>query len=183
MANVDIRHIPYKGVVASVPDLLGGRVTMAFTPIPQILPLVREGKVRALAVTSLKRSPTIPEVPTVDESGIRGYEVTLWGGLVAPTGTPATIIGKLHLETVRVLAQADLRVKFAELGLDTIGNSPDEFTAVIKSESPKWAKVIKEAGIKPDWGALLRATASRRSNFATGAKKMMSAVTQPIEMI
>jgi tripartite-type tricarboxylate transporter receptor subunit TctC len=150
MANVDIRHIPYKGVVAAVPDLLGGRVTMAFAPIAQILPLVRQGKVRALAVTSLKRSPTIPEVPTVDESGIRGYEVTLWGGLVAPTGTQSTIVRKLHLETVRVLAQADMRAKFAELGLETIGNSPDEFAAIIKSEIPKWAKVINEAGIKPD---------------------------------
>jgi tripartite-type tricarboxylate transporter receptor subunit TctC len=150
MANVDIRHIPYKGVVAAVPDLLGGRVTMAFAPIPSVLPLVREGKVRALAVTSLRRSPTIPEVPTVDESGIRGYEVTLWGGLVAPTGTPATIVRKLHLETVRVLAQSDVRAKFTELGLETIGNSPDELAAIIKSEIPIWAKVIKEAGIKPD---------------------------------
>jgi tripartite-type tricarboxylate transporter receptor subunit TctC len=150
MAGVDIRHIPYKGVVAAIPDLLGGRVTMMFIPIPSILPLVREGKLRALAVTSLKRSPATPELPTVDESGIRGYEVTLWGGLLAPAGTPATVIRKVYLETVKALAQADLRAKFADLGLETVGNSPDEFAAAIKSEIPQWAKVIKESGIKPD---------------------------------
>ena len=108
------------------------------------------GKLRALAVTSLRRSPATPELPTVDESGVRGYEVTLWGGLLAPAGTPATIVRKLHLETVKALAQADVRAKFADLGLETIGNSPDEFAAAIKSEIPKWAKVIKESGIKPD---------------------------------
>ncbi len=150
MAGVDIRHIPYKGGVAAIPDLLGGRVTMMFIPIPVVLPLVREGKLRALAVTSLKRSPAIPELPTVNESGVRGFEVTLWGGLVAPAGTPVTIVRKLHLETVKALAQADVRAKFADLGLETVGNSPDEFVAAIKSEIPQWAKVIKESGIKPD---------------------------------
>jgi len=150
MAGVDIRHIPYKGGVAAIPDLLGGRVTMMFIPIPVVLPLVREGKLRALAVTSLKRSPAIPELPTVDESGVRGYEVTLWGGLLAPAGTLATIVRKLHLETVKALAQTDVRAKFADLGLETIGNSPDEFAAAIKSEIPQWAKVIKESGMKPD---------------------------------
>jgi tripartite-type tricarboxylate transporter receptor subunit TctC len=150
MAGVDIRHIPYKGVVAAIPDLLGGRVTMMFSPVAVALPLVREGKLRALAVTSLRRSPATPELPTVDESGVRGYEVTLWGGLLAPAGTPATIVRKLHLEIVKALAQADVRAKFADLGLETIGNSPDEFAAAIKSEIPQWAKVIKESGIKPD---------------------------------
>jgi tripartite-type tricarboxylate transporter receptor subunit TctC len=150
MAGIDIRHIPYKGVVAAIPDLVGGRVTMMFSPIAVVLPLVRDGKLRALAVTSLKRSPALPELPTVDESGVRGFEATLWGGLLAPTGTPATIVRKLHLETAKALAQPDVRAKFADLGLDTIGNSPDEFAAVIKSEIPQWAKVINESGIKPD---------------------------------
>ena len=150
MAGIDIRHIPYKGVVAAIPDLVGGRVTMMFSPIAVVLPLVRDGKLRALAVTSLKRSPALPELPTVDESGVRGFEATLWGGLLAPTGTPATIVRKLHLETAKALAQPDVRAKFADLGLETIGNSPDEFAAVIKSEIPQWAKVINESGIKPD---------------------------------
>jgi tripartite-type tricarboxylate transporter receptor subunit TctC len=150
MARIDIREVPYKGVVAAIPDVLSGRVTMMLGPILVVLPLVREGKLRALAVTSLKRSPALPELPTVDESGVRGFEVTLWGGLLAPAGTPATIVRKLHLETVKALAQPDVRAKFADLGLETIGNSPDEFAAAIKSEIPQWAKVIKESGIKPD---------------------------------
>ena len=150
MARIDLREIPYKGVVAAIPDLLGGRVTMMFGPIPVVLPLVREGKLRALAVTSLKRSPALPELPTVDESGVRGFEVTLWGGLLAPAGTPATILRKLHLETVNALAQPDVRAKFADLGLEGLGNSPDEFAAVIKSEIPRWARLIKESGIKPE---------------------------------
>ena len=150
MARIDIREVPYKGVVAAIPDLLGGRVTMMFGPIPVVLPLVREGKLRALAVTSLKRSPALPELPTVDESGVRGFEVTLWGGLLAPAGTPATILRKLHLETVNALAQPDVRAKFADLGLETIGNSPDEFAAAVKSEIPRWARLIKESGIKPE---------------------------------
>ena len=150
MTGLDTRHIPYKGVVAAIPDLLAGRVTMIFAPISIVLPAVREGKLRALAVTSLKRSSTTPEVPTVDESGVPGFEATLWAGLVAPAGTPATIVRKLHAETVKALAQRDLRAKFVELGMEVIGNSPDEFAAVIKSEIPKWAKLVREAGIKPD---------------------------------
>jgi len=106
---------------------------------------VREGKLRALAVTSLKRLPALPELPTIDDSGIPGFEVALWAGLLPPAGTTTTILRKLHLETVKALALTDLRAKFADLGVEGIGNSPD---AVIKSEIPKWAKVIKEAGIK-----------------------------------
>jgi tripartite-type tricarboxylate transporter receptor subunit TctC len=147
---VDIRHIPYKGVVAAIPDLLGGRVTMMFSPIPVVLPLVREGRLRALAVTSSERSSAAPELPTVAESGYPGFEATNWYGLVAPAMTPAPIIRRLHLETVKALALPELRGKLAELGLETIGNSPDEFASVIKAEIPKWAKVIKESGIKPD---------------------------------
>jgi tripartite-type tricarboxylate transporter receptor subunit TctC len=150
MAGIDIREIPYKGVPLAMPDLLGGRITMVFSPIAIVLPGVREGKLRALAVTSLKRTPALPEVPTVDESGVRGFEVAFWGGLLAPAGTPATIVDKLHSETVKAMAQPDLRAKFADLGLEVIGTSPDEFAAVIKSEIPRWAKVIKESGIKPD---------------------------------
>jgi tripartite-type tricarboxylate transporter receptor subunit TctC len=149
-AGLDIRHIPYKGVAAAFPDLLGGRVTMMFGPIALVLPMVREGKLRALAVASLKRSSAVPEVPTIAESGYAGFEVTVWYGLLAPARTPAAIIRKLHLETVKALALPDLRTKFTDLGLEEIGNSPAEFAAAIKSEIPKWAKVIKDAGIKPD---------------------------------
>jgi len=150
VAGLDVRHIPYKGVMAAIPDLLGGRVTMIFSPPLVALPLAREGKLRALAVTSLRRSSAAPELPTIAESGYPGFEVTSWYGLLAPARTPATIIRKLHLATGTALGLPDLRAKLTDLGLEAIGNSPDEFAAVIKSEIPKWAKVIKAAGIKPD---------------------------------
>ena len=149
-AGLDIRHIPYKGVPLAIPDLLAGRITMMFSTIVVVLPLVREGRLRALAVTSLRRSSAAPELPTIDESGFSGFDYTSWSGLLSPVGTPATIVRKLHLETVKALAQPDLRAKFADLGVEGMGNSPDEFAAAIKSEIPKWAKVIKDAGIKPD---------------------------------
>ncbi len=150
VADLDIRHIPYKGVAPAIPDLLGGRVTMMFSPMQVALPLVRDGKLRALAVTSLRRSSAAPELPTIAESGYTGFAVTGWIGLLAPAGTPATILHKLHLETSKALALPDLRAKLADLGMEGIGNSPDEFAAAIKSEIPKWAKVIKESGIKMD---------------------------------
>jgi tripartite-type tricarboxylate transporter receptor subunit TctC len=148
--GLDIRHVPYKGVVAAVPDLVGGRVTMMFSPIPVVLPLVREGKLRAIAVSSLRRSSAVPELPTIAESGYAGFEATNWYGLVAPAGTPAGIVRRLHLETAKALAVPELRGKLTDLGIEVIGNSPDEFAAAIKSEIPKWAKVIKQARIKVD---------------------------------
>jgi tripartite-type tricarboxylate transporter receptor subunit TctC len=150
VAGLDIRHIPYKGGVAAIPDLLSGRVTMMFSPMVGVLPLAREGKLRALAVTSLRRSPAAPELPTIAESGYPSFEFTIWYELLAPARTPATIVLRLHLETVKALAQADVRAKLTALGMEAIGNSPDEFAAAIKSEIPQWAKVIMESGIKPD---------------------------------
>lgn len=150
MAGIDISHIPYKGAPLAIPDLMSGRVTMMFMPISVALPPVRQGKLRALAVTSLQRSATVPDLPTMNESGFPGFETSSWFGLLAPAGTPATIIRKVHLETVKVLAPPDVRAKFADLGMDVVGNSSEEFAAVIKSEIPKWAKLIKESGIKPD---------------------------------
>lgn len=150
VAGLDIRHIPYRGVVAAIPDLLGGRVTMMFSPTVVVLPLAREGTLRALALTSLTRLSAVPELPTIAESGYPGFEVTGWQGLLAPAGTPARIVDTLHRETVKVLALPDVRAKLADLGMEGIGSSPDELTAIIKSQIPKWAKVIRESGIKPD---------------------------------
>ncbi|MFM9883105.1 MAG: tripartite tricarboxylate transporter substrate binding protein [Burkholderiales bacterium] len=150
VAGLDIRHVPYKGVVVAMPDLLGGRVTMMLGPIGLVLPMVREGKLRALAVTSLQRSSAAPDSPTIAESGYPGFEYAGWYGLLAPAGTPATIVRRLSLETVKALALPDLRAKLADLGLDATGSSPDEFAAIIKVEMPKWANVIKDAGIKAD---------------------------------
>jgi tripartite-type tricarboxylate transporter receptor subunit TctC len=149
VAGVDIRHIPYKGLSPAIPDLLGGRVTMMFGGTA-VLPMVRAGKLRALAVTSSRRSSAIPELPTIAESGYPGFEFTNWTGLLAPARTSAIIVRKLHLETVQALTRPDVRAKLADQGLEGIGNSPDEFATIIKSEIPKWAKVIREARIKLD---------------------------------
>jgi tripartite-type tricarboxylate transporter receptor subunit TctC len=145
LAGVDIVHIPYRGAMFT--DVIGGRVTIAFQNAGSILPTVREGKLRALAVTSLRRSPNMPELPTVSESGFPGFEAVSWFALLAPAGTPAPIVGKVHREASRVLAQPDMRARFAQLGLDTVGNSPDELAAIIRSDIGKWAKVIQDAGI------------------------------------
>jgi tripartite-type tricarboxylate transporter receptor subunit TctC len=150
MAGVDIRHVPYKGVVAAVPDLLAGRVTMMFSPIAIVLPTVREGKLRALAVSSLRRSAAAPEVPTIAESGYPGFEYMAWHGLVAPAGTPSAIIRKLHLETVKALGLPELRAKLTDLGLEAIGNSPEDIAMSIRSQMPKRAKLIGDARIKAD---------------------------------
>jgi len=148
MAHVDITAVAYRGTTALMPDLLGGRVTMSFANIVNVVPLARDGKLRALAVTSLKRSVLAPDLPTMAESGFPGFEAVPWYGLLAPTGTPTDIVDKLHSETVKVLAMPEVRKQFAEIGLEPVGNTPVEFAAVIKTETPQWAKLIKEAGIK-----------------------------------
>jgi tripartite-type tricarboxylate transporter receptor subunit TctC len=147
-AGVDIRPVAYRGSTAVMPDLLAGRLSVFFGNIVNVLPQVREGKLRALAVTSLKRSAAAPDLPTMDELGYPGFEAVPWFGLMAPGGTPPEIIDKLHRETVRILAMPDVRKRFDELGLDPIGNTPAEFAAAIRAETPQWAKVIRDAGIK-----------------------------------
>jgi tripartite-type tricarboxylate transporter receptor subunit TctC len=147
-AQIDIAAVPYRGTTALMPDLLAHRVTMSFANIVNVVPLAREGKLRALAITSLKRSPLAPDLPTMDESGYPGFDAVPWFGLLAPAGTPQDIIDKLHDETIKALATPEVRKRFDELGLDPVGNTPAEFAAVIKKEIPEWAKVIKDAGIK-----------------------------------
>ena len=148
MTHTDIQPVAYRGSTAVVPDLLAGRITMFFGNVVNVLPLVRDGKLRAFAVTSLKRTSVAPDLPTMAESGFPGFEAVPWFGLMAPAGTPQPIIDKLHRDTVRVLAMPDVRKKMEDLGLDVIGNSPAEFAEVIKTETPAWAKIIKDAGIK-----------------------------------
>jgi tripartite-type tricarboxylate transporter receptor subunit TctC len=113
------------------------------------LPLIREGKLRAFAITSRRRSPQIPELPTMEELGFAGFEATAWFGLIAPAGTPRPIIDKLHKETVKVLAQGDVRARLEGLGVSLVGSTPEELADIIKTETPQWAEVIKRAGIKP----------------------------------
>jgi tripartite-type tricarboxylate transporter receptor subunit TctC len=148
MAKVSIQPIAYRGSTAVLPDLLAGRLSLSFSNVVNVLPLVREGKLRGFAVSSRKRSAVAPDLPTMVELGFPGFEAVPWFGLLAPAGTPPAIIDKVHRETVRVLALPDVRKRLEELGLDVIGSSPAEFAALIAKEIPEWAKVIKEAGIK-----------------------------------
>lgn len=148
MAHLDIASVPYRGSTAMMPDLLAGRITFSFANIVNVLPLAREGKLRALAITSIKRSALAPDLPTMAESGFPSFEAVPWFGLVAPVGTPKDVLEKLYGEIVKTLAMPEVCKKFDELGLEPVGNTPAEFTAIIKKETPEWAKVIKDAGIK-----------------------------------
>ena len=148
MAGVDIRPIAYRGTTALLPDLLAGRISLSFANVSNVMPPIREGKLRAFAVTSLKRSAAAPDLPTMAESGYPGFEAVPWFGLMAPAGTPPAIIDRLHRDTVKVLSLPDVRKKLNDLGLDVIGGSPAELAAAIERETPRWASVIKQAGIK-----------------------------------
>jgi tripartite-type tricarboxylate transporter receptor subunit TctC len=148
LAGVDIVHVPYRGAILT--DVIGGRVTMTLQNMGVILPIIRDGKLRALAVTSLRRSSIISELPTLAESGFPGFEVISWFGLLAPTATPAVIIDKVHAELERIVANADTRERIAQLGLEASVNSPEEFAVVIKTDTAKWAKVIRAANIKAE---------------------------------
>lgn len=149
-AGIDIRHIPYKTGALAIPDLLSGRVAMLIYAQAPLLRMVRDGKMRAIAVTSPQRSRAIPDIPTLAESGYPGFDVTVWYGLLAPAQTPRAIVSKVHGETVRALKLPDLRARLNSIGLEAIGNSPEEFAEIIKSGLAKWAKVIRASGIKPD---------------------------------
>ncbi len=148
LAGVDIVHVPYRGAVFT--DVIGGRVTMTLQNMGVILPVVRGGKLRGLAVTSLKRSPIISELPTLAESGFPDFEAISWFGLLAPAGTPGVVVGKVHADIVQIAEQADMRERIVELGLEVSLKSPEEFAAVIKTDTAKWAKVIRAANIKPE---------------------------------
>jgi tripartite-type tricarboxylate transporter receptor subunit TctC len=128
--------------------VLGGRVTMMFDNMPSSLPLVKEGKLRALGVTSAARSPAAPEIPTIAEQGLPGFEAVSWFALFAPAGTPRPIVDKLQAEVKKILASPEIARKLAEVGLDPVGSSPDELAAYQRAEIAKWAKVVKDSGAK-----------------------------------
>ena len=146
LAGVDIVHVPYRGAVLT--DVMSGRVTMTLQNMGTILPVVRDGKLRGLAVSSLQRVAVIPELPTLAESGFPGFEAVSWFGLLAPAGTPAPVIAKLNGDIAKIAAQADMQERLAQLGLTAAVTSPDELGAIIKTDIAKWAKVIKDANIK-----------------------------------
>jgi tripartite-type tricarboxylate transporter receptor subunit TctC len=148
MAGVAIRPVGFRGSTAVIPELLSGRISLCLCNVTNVLPLAREGKLRALAVTSLKRSAASPDLPTMDELGFKGFDATAWFGLMAPAGTPPAIVEKLHAATVKAVAAPEVRAKFDALGMEAIGNTPAEFAAVIRREIPYWAEVIKSIGLK-----------------------------------
>ncbi len=150
MARVDMTHVPYKGSAPAVTDLLGGHVLLMFDNMPSALPHVKAGKLRGIAVSTAKRSPVTPDIPTVAESGLPGFEVSVWFGVLAPAGTPREITERLNGILVKALHSADVRERLSAQGAEPIGNSAAEFTAVMKRDLAKWAKVVKDANIKLD---------------------------------
>jgi tripartite-type tricarboxylate transporter receptor subunit TctC len=148
VGNLDIRPIAYRGTTAMLPDLLSGRVDLSFANVANALALVREGKLRAFAVTSARRSASAPDLPTMAESGYPGFEAVPWFGLMAPAGTPEPIIQKLHTDSVKALSSAEVRKKFTDFGMDVVAGTPAELSATIARELPQWGKLIRQAGIK-----------------------------------
>ena len=150
LAKVDMQHVPYKGSAPAVTDLLGNQIGIMFDNMPSAIQHVRSGSLVPLAVTTAKRSPELPNVPTIAEAGVPGYEATAWFGLFAPAGTPAPVLAKLNAAIVKVLAQPDVKKKINEQGAEVYSETPEQFAAFIQAESVKWGKVVKESGASLD---------------------------------
>lgn len=149
MAGVEMTHVPYKGSGPMLTDLLAGQLQLAFSSVPTALPHIKTGRLRALAVTRLKRSATLPDLPTVHET-LRGFDISLWQGIVAPSGTPRALVAKLNQQIVKSLNMPDLRSKLSAQGLEPVGNSPEQFAAYVKAEADKWARIVKASGARTD---------------------------------
>ena len=150
LAGVNILHIPYKGSSQALVDVIGGQVTMLFDNAPSSMPFIEQGKLRAIAVTSMKRLPNLPDVPTIDEAGVKGYESLSWSGIMAPLGTPRPVIDKINAAIERALPAEDVRRKFAALGIEAVGGPPEAFARHIRAESEKWGRLVKAANIRLD---------------------------------
>jgi len=150
MAGVRMTHIPYKGAAPAVVDLMAGHVSLMFDNMSSALPNIKATRVRALAVTTLKRSPLLPQLPTISDAGLRGFDIATWFGIFAPAGAPPDIVARLNSEIVRILHTPEMKERLALLGAEPIGNKPDEFAAFVKAEIPKYAKVIQASGARAD---------------------------------
>jgi tripartite-type tricarboxylate transporter receptor subunit TctC len=148
--GVKLQHVPYKGGAPAIADLLGGQITIMFDNVPPLLPHVQAGKMRPLAVTSLKRISVLRDAPTLDESGLKGFDSVAWNGVLAPTGTPKEIIARLNAEVLRILSLPDVRERLSSQGADPVGGTPEQFAALIRNEIQKWAKVVKDSNAKVD---------------------------------
>jgi tripartite-type tricarboxylate transporter receptor subunit TctC len=150
MAGVKMVHVPYKGAAPALADLLGGQVQVMFSTMPPALPHVTAGRLRALAVASLQRSPAAPELPTLNEAALPGFEATTWHGVIVPAGTPGAVVAKLHRDIVAVLRMPDVAERLSSQGAEAIGSTPQEFASYVKTETAKWAKVVRESGAKAE---------------------------------
>ena len=150
MAKVDMQHVPYKGSAPAVTDLLGNQIAMMFANMPSAIQHVRSGKLRAIAVTTAKRSPELPDVPTIAEAGVPGYEATSWFGLFAPAATPPAVIARLNTAIVKVLANPDVKKKINDQGAEVYSETPQQFATFIQNETVKWGKVVKDSGASMD---------------------------------
>jgi tripartite-type tricarboxylate transporter receptor subunit TctC len=148
--GLDIVHVPYQGSAPALQDLIGGQISMMFDNLPAALQLINGGQVRALGVTTLKRTASAPEIPTLDESGMKGFDSQGWFALLAPAGTPAPILDRINVEANRIISTPEFRERMTKVGADTVGGSIDEFRARIKSETERWGKVIEAANIKAE---------------------------------
>jgi len=148
LTGVKIEHIPYKGGTPAMTDLISGQIDFMFTPAPNAIAFVKSGKIRGIAVTSLKRSSALPELPTMDESGLKGFELLGWLGLLGPAGTPREIVDRLNADINKMLA-GDIRPRLTDLGLDAVGGTPEQFAAFIRQDIAKYVKIVKVAGIAP----------------------------------
>jgi tripartite-type tricarboxylate transporter receptor subunit TctC len=148
MTGTEMIHVPYKGSAPMVTDLLGGHVQVAFDNTPNVLPQVKAGKLRALAITSAQRSAMVPDIPTLAEAGVPGYEVGVWFGLVAPAATPPDVLAKLNAELNKILGLPDVKQKFADQGVEPVGGPPERFGEHLRVQIEKWGRVVKESGAK-----------------------------------
>jgi tripartite-type tricarboxylate transporter receptor subunit TctC len=151
IAGVQMLHVPYKGAVPALTDLLGGQLSMIFSSMPPALPHIKNGKLRALGVTSATRSPATPELPTIAESGLKGYVVNNWYGILAPRGTPKEIVAKLNAEIVKILKMPDVKESLSAQGAEPFTSTPQQFAVYIKEETEKWAKIIKYSGVQVEY--------------------------------
>jgi tripartite-type tricarboxylate transporter receptor subunit TctC len=150
MTQTSITHVPYKGSAPAVTDLIAGQVQVMFDNTPNVLPHVRAGKLKALAVSSKTRSALAPEVPTVDEAGVPGYDVTVWFGVLTVAGTPRDVVQKLNTEMVKILVSPEIKERFGRMGVEVVAGTPEHFSGFLKGEVERWARVVRDAGIKAD---------------------------------
>ena len=149
LARIDMVHVPFKGSGQSIISQVAGEIAANFPSVPTAMPYVKAGRLRGIGVTTLKRVEVLPDVPSIAEAGLPGYEATQWFGLLAPAGTPRPIIDRLYQESLRALRSADMKERMTAEGLEVVGSTPEEFASYIRSETEKWTRVIKAAGIKP----------------------------------